>query len=119
MRNMCDGCQRGLPLVDGWNGIAYHKGNGYDTIGCTKHLYKLIQMTSVGTDHYVSKCGLRLKREKYTRTPNGNLMANRWALRGYDFSLIDFDQYRNDIAERHNLNLFQPITWANKRISDL
>jgi hypothetical protein len=33
-QNQCDGCRRGLPLVDGT-----HKGEGYDMIGCTAHLY--------------------------------------------------------------------------------
>ena len=34
-RNQCDGCNRGLPIVDG-----IHRGEGYDMIGCTAHLYK-------------------------------------------------------------------------------
>ncbi len=32
--NQCDGCRREMPLVDG-----IHKAEGYDMIGCTKHLY--------------------------------------------------------------------------------
>lgn len=34
--NQCDGCRRGLPLLDG-----VHRGEGYDLIGCTAHLYAL------------------------------------------------------------------------------
>jgi hypothetical protein len=34
-RNQCDGCARGLPLEDG-----IHRGEGYDLIGCTAHLYR-------------------------------------------------------------------------------
>ena len=32
--NQCDGCRRGLPIVDG-----LHKGPGYDMIACTKERY--------------------------------------------------------------------------------
>lgn len=32
--NQCDGCNRGLPLVDG-----IHRGEGYDMIGCTRERY--------------------------------------------------------------------------------
>ena len=32
--NQCDGCRRGLPIVDG-----LHKGPGYDMIACTKGRY--------------------------------------------------------------------------------
>jgi len=32
--NQCDGCRRGLPVVDG-----VHQGTGYDMIGCTAKLY--------------------------------------------------------------------------------
>ena len=32
--NQCDGCRRGLPIVDG-----LHKGEGYDMIACTKERY--------------------------------------------------------------------------------
>lgn len=35
MINQCDGCRRGLPLIDG-----IHKGKGWDMIGCTANLYK-------------------------------------------------------------------------------
>jgi hypothetical protein len=33
--NQCDGCRRGLPLEDG-----IHIGEGYDMMGCTKHVYE-------------------------------------------------------------------------------
>jgi hypothetical protein len=33
--NQCDGCRRGMPIVDGW----VHKGEGYDMIACTKDGY--------------------------------------------------------------------------------
>ncbi len=42
-KNMCDGCQRGLPLVEVYiaKGVVsnIHKGAGYDMIGCTKDRY--------------------------------------------------------------------------------
>lgn len=34
--NMCDGCQRGLPIDENGN----HKGKGYDLMGCTADRYK-------------------------------------------------------------------------------
>lgn len=37
--NSCDGCQRGLPLIDDEFGLT-HKGEGYDIIGCTKDRYQ-------------------------------------------------------------------------------
>ena len=40
--NQCDGCNRGLPLV---NGI--HRGEGYDLIGCTADRYKTTQETTM------------------------------------------------------------------------
>lgn len=42
-RNQCDGCRRGLPLKDG-----VHRGEGYDAIGCTAHLYANQQTARVG-----------------------------------------------------------------------
>lgn len=38
--NQCDGCQRGLPLVDSKFGGKIHKGKGYDMIVCTADRYK-------------------------------------------------------------------------------
>lgn len=32
--NQCDGCSRGLPVIDG-----VHRGKGYDMIACTKDRY--------------------------------------------------------------------------------
>lgn len=34
--NQCDGCRRGLPIVRG----RVHRGEGYDIIACTAHLYQ-------------------------------------------------------------------------------
>ena len=34
MLNQCDGCRRGLPIVNG-----LHEGQGYDKMCCTKNLY--------------------------------------------------------------------------------
>lgn len=54
--------------------------------------------------HQVYSCDkFELKREE-GETPNGNPMNNRWVLRE-NGALIDFDRYRNDIAERNNLRL--------------
>jgi 8-oxo-dGTP pyrophosphatase MutT (NUDIX family) len=41
MINQCDGCLRGLPLVNNALGGRFHKGpSTYDSIGCTAHLYE-------------------------------------------------------------------------------
>jgi hypothetical protein len=50
---------------------------------------------------YISECGYSMRREK-GKTPNGNELNNRWVLR-HNGNFIDFDQYRNDLAERHNM----------------
>lgn len=39
--NQCDGCQRGLPMVDNGFGGEVHQGNGkYDRIACTADRYE-------------------------------------------------------------------------------
>ncbi|WP_186214801.1 hypothetical protein [Burkholderia gladioli] len=54
-------------------------------------------------DNYVSECGFTMQRE-YGRTPNGNLLGGRWVLRK-EGEFVDFDQYRNDLAERNNMTI--------------
>jgi hypothetical protein len=53
---------------------------------------------------YRSKTGYVLRRENGV-TPNGNPIADRWVLRDGNGQMLDFDQYRNDLAERNNLYL--------------
>lgn len=59
-----------------------------------------------GFDEYYTGNGLVLKREYQTLTPNGNSMSGRWVLRDAEGKLIDFDKYRNSIAERNDLKLY-------------
>ena len=47
-----------------------------------------------------------MKREIETLTPGGNKMAGRWVLRDNNGELLDYNKYSNDLAERHNLDLF-------------
>lgn len=54
---------------------------------------------------YESDCGLTLKREYESLTPGGNLMGGNWALRDNMDILLDWGQYRNDIACHNRLNL--------------
>ena len=54
---------------------------------------------------YSSKAGHKLQRE-YGETPNGNELNGRWVFRDERGKFIDFDKYRNDLAERNNLDLF-------------
>lgn len=56
-------------------------------------------------ERYLSSDGLSVARERDTLTPNGNPMAGRWALRDGAGTLVDFDQYRNDLAERNSIKL--------------
>ena len=63
-----------------------------------------IVMLGVDSDKYISKCGHELKRE-YGKTPNGNDLNGRWVFRNSYGDFIDFDKYRNDLAERNNLYL--------------
>jgi hypothetical protein len=62
-----------------------------------------IQLLKTHNDRYESADGHVMARE-HGRTPNGNPMAGRWGLRK-NGTLLDFDVYSNDLAERHNLNI--------------
>lgn len=64
-----------------------------------------IMTFDIATKIYTSKDGWTLKREIDTKTPNGNTMGGRWALRNADGDLYEFGAYRNDIAEMHDLRL--------------
>lgn len=64
------------------------------------------QKTDTSEIYYTSECGITIKREWETKTPNENKMNGRWVVRNKDGEMIDFDQYINDIAERHNLDLY-------------
>jgi hypothetical protein len=55
---------------------------------------------------YAIPNGGTIKREKETLTPNGNRLGGRWAFRSENGALVDFDRYINDLAERHNINLY-------------
>lgn len=48
--------------------------------------------------------GLKIARE-YGKTPNGNDLNGQWVLRDVQGNMVDFDGFRNDLAERHNLDL--------------
>lgn len=57
----------------------------------------------LGTDTYTSD-GWLMRRE-YGNTPNGNPVDGRWVLRNERGEWVDFDKYRNDLAERNNIVL--------------
>jgi hypothetical protein len=42
-------------------------------------------------------------RREWGQTPNGNQMAVRWVYRDGAGNLIDFNRYRHDLFEHHNL----------------
>lgn len=54
--------------------------------------------------YYLSEDGWNLKREN-GETPNGMPMNGRWVLRDDTGAMIDYGQYRNDIAEHNGLDL--------------
>jgi hypothetical protein len=56
------------------------------------------------TKAYLSETGIKLSRE-YGLTPNGNPLGGHWVLRDKDDTMVAFDQYRNDLAERYKLKL--------------
>ena len=56
----------------------------------------------------LSECGEYTAHREFGLTPNGNAMNGRWALRDDRDQLVDFDKYRNDLAERNN------IQWSPK-----
>lgn len=53
---------------------------------------------------YISDNNWTMCRE-YGKTPNGNLLNGNWVLRDANSNWIDFDKYRNDLAERHDFQL--------------
>jgi len=46
--------------------------------------------------------GMTMAREEGL-TPNGNELNNKWVLRDNSGTMVDFDQYRSDLAERNNI----------------
>ena len=46
-----------------------------------------------------------IQREWDIKTPNGNDMNGRWVLRNQYGIIIDFDQYINDLTDRHNMDI--------------
>lgn len=66
---------------------------------------QLTKHKSPGTyDFMYSGNDFTMKRE-YGKSPNGSLFRGRWVLRNANDNVIDFDEYRNDIAERNNIEL--------------
>lgn len=53
---------------------------------------------------YESEEGFVMQREDGF-TPNGNPFADRWVLRGPQGKYVDHDQYRTDLADRHDISL--------------
>lgn len=53
-------------------------------------------------DNYVSECGFTMQRESGA-TPNGNPKAVGGLREEGEF--VDFDRYRNDLAERNNITI--------------
>lgn len=46
-----------------------------------------------------------MRREYDTLTPNGNKMAGRWVLRNEKGEMVDFHQYRHDLADHYGLDI--------------
>ena len=63
-----------------------------------------IMMMNKAADRYESLCGRVMKRE-HGKTPNGNDLGGFWVLRDPAGKMIDYDQFRLDLAERNNLSI--------------
>ena len=55
-------------------------------------------------ERYESSCGRFVVAREYGKTPNGNPINGRWVYRT-DGHYVDHNQYRNDLAEQHHLEL--------------
>lgn len=66
---------------------------------------KTVMTYEPASERYQSADGCTLARESDSLTPNGNPMNGRWAFRDQGGNLVDFDRYRNDLAERNDLKL--------------
>lgn len=63
-----------------------------------------VTLREEGVFYFVNGCCM--KREIETLTPGGNKMAGRWVLRDINGEFLDYHQYSNDLAERHDLDLY-------------
>ena len=68
---------------------------------------KKIQATLTDKGVYALPDGRLISRATEGISPNGNPLTGLWVLRGADGTLIDYDRYRHDLAERHNIELYQ------------
>lgn len=67
-----------------------------------------LHISEIDTSQYISYDGYSMQRE-YGETPNGNPMGGRWVFRGKHKELIDFDQYRHDLASRNDIKLIGEV----------
>ena len=65
---------------------------------------KLTMVPDSKNEEYRSAVGHVMQRENGL-TPNGNKVGGRWVLRDKNGKWIDFDQYRNDLAERNGFQI--------------
>lgn len=57
-------------------------------------------MRKLSEDKYESENRYTMQRE-YGETPNGNEVNGRWVLRNDQKKFIDYNQYRQDLAEKY------------------
>lgn len=65
---------------------------------------KKLTLDYIGNQEYKAENGRTVKRE-YGTTPNGNPMNGNWVYRNSQGKMIDFDQYRESLSFRNNLEL--------------
>lgn len=80
--------------------------------------YKLMSYLP-SSNSYRSADGCVLAREENSLTPHGNPMGGRWVLRSSDGALVDFDRYRNDLAERNHLDLEPAAAACRQRLVEM
>ena len=72
-------------------------------IGAWKPILREVSVDLYASDD-ISKDGIAMGREYHGETPNGNAIGGRWVIRQHGI-FIDVDQFRTDLAERHNFKL--------------
>jgi len=63
----------------------------------------MLKVKQIRNDIYSILNGKGSIRREYGETPAGNAMNGRWVFRDENGRMIDYDQYRHDLFERHDI----------------
>lgn len=67
-------------------------------------IFRPIEKPNIMDDGYISDDKWTMRRESGL-TPNGNPINDKWVLRDNHGKWVDFDRYRNDLAERNEFEI--------------